>query len=294
MPPGSSGGLAFALVHFGDPGTTLRCLESLASHAPEDCRVFIADHGPGPGLTERLATLSCGPRCRVIGLDNPGFGAGCNAAAEAAFAEGARWVWFLNNDATLEGPVATQLMVLADAHPEVGLWGTRQLDGNRRIDADRLPSWFPTPSFASPELSGLPEGCRQLGPRETLSGASILISRDAWTRLGPWPEWCFLYWEDVAWCLAAHRAGIPVVMTGLEVVHPRNSTTGHHSATSTYYGVRNVLLLHGDLWPGHRRQRLAQAVHLLQKRFFQGRWRMLGPTLSGIVDAWRGARFRRG
>ncbi len=282
------------LVHYGAVDTTRKCLDSLAIHEGAAQPAVISDHGPGLPLTEQLRDHSSFQNLRILRRENLGFGSGCNAAAEVAFSAGARWVWFLNNDATLDSPVLSRLMEWAVAFPQVGLWGTHQLDGGRSLGPDPLPDWFPTPVFAAPRIEGLPTGCRQLEARLTLSGASILVSKDAWERMGPWPEWCFLYWEDVAWCLKAHEIGIPMVMTDLAIVHPRNTTTGHHSPLTTYYGVRNSLLLHEEHWPARKCQRIRQACHLLQKRFFQGRWRMLSPTVKGVLDARKGIRFRKG
>jgi len=280
------------LVHFGDPATTLRCLDALARTEEPPPPVVIADHGPGTPLEQFLENRPSWGPLLILRRENLGFGAGCNAAAEAAFRAGAGWVWFLNNDATLDSPVLARLLDLAGRHPQVGLWGTLQRDGDRLIGVDKLPDWYPTLRSNTPDLEGLPPGCHQLGPRETLSGASLLVSRETWRRLGPWPEWCFLYWEDVAWCLSAHERGIPMVMSELAIRHPRNTATGHHSPTTTYYGVRNSLLLHADRWPDQGWRRWSQAVHLLQKRFFQGNWRMLPPTLRGIRHARQGLRFK--
>lgn len=279
-----------ALVHFGDPAITARCVASLARHETTLHTVVVSDHGPaGPEDLEQ-ALRGLHPDVRILRRDNPGFGAGCNAAAEASFAAGAEAVWFLNNDAEVEAPILGPLLNLAFAHPEVGLWGTWQREGARRHGPDRLPAWWPDPPFrrvADPE-----SGPRFLEPRETLSGASILITRAAWARLGPWPEWCFLYWEDVAWCLRAHALGLPLVMTDLEVTHARNTTTGRRSPMTAYYGTRNELLLHARLWPEAGRARWLHALHVVQKRLFQGRWGMVPSVLRGVRDAFRGVEGR--
>jgi len=283
---------AVVLVHYGDPLVTKRCLESLAEQEFLPHSVYIADHGPGTNLLEALADAH--PCLRILSGENLGFGPGCNRAAAAAFQDGAQWVWFLNNDATLDGSVLGELVGFAQRYPEVGLWGTLQLDGAREIGADHLPRWFPElPCRPAAEEPVLPPGLRSLGPMETLSGASILITRSAWERLGPWPEWCFLYWEDVAWGLKAYAAGIPAVMTNLAIQHNRCTTTGRHSALATYYGVRNELLLHQELWPELHRARFRHGLHILQKRFFQGNWGMLAPALRAIRDARRNLRGKR-
>jgi GT2 family glycosyltransferase len=279
---------AIVLVHYGDPALTQRCLDSLAAIETTPHRVFIADHGPGR-LADALKTSH--PSAIVLERANLGFAAGCNAAAQAAFEAGCRWIWLLNNDATLAKPTLAPLLEQAQKAP--GLWGTFQLDGERKIGADHLPRWFPELPTAAKTTFPLPEGCRQLDARETLSGASILLSKETWETLGPLPEWCFLYWEDTTWCLRAHQLGIPLFMSDLHIVHPRGTTTGRHSPLTTYYGVRNMLLLHAERWPEATGARRKQAFHLLQKRLFQARLGMLRPTLQGIRDAGRGVRGRK-
>jgi len=276
---------AVVLVHYGAPDLTRRCLACLAAVESEPHRVVVVDHGPGAGLEAALAGVH--PRCAILANPaNPGFGAGCNQGADFAFGAGAEAVWFLNNDATLEGPTLGRLLALARAHPRVALWGTQQRDGARIFGADLQPPWF-APGPATPS-AGLPAGCRQLEPRETLSGASILVTRARWAELGPWPEDLFLYCEDSAWCLRAHGRGLPIALVEAPVTHPRSSTIGRRSPLATFYCVRNQLRLHRQLHPGAGAARFAMALHLLQKRLFQGRWGQLGDTLRAILAAARG------
>jgi GT2 family glycosyltransferase len=269
----------FVLVHYGPPDLTRRCLENLAAMEPEPHRVVVVDHGPGAGLAQALAGAH--PRLTILANpENPGFGAGCNQGAARAFQDGAQAVWFLNNDATLEGPTLGRLLDLARACPQVALWGTLQRDGTRLLGTDIQAPWFVQPSLDAP-LS-LPEDCHPLAPRETLSGASILVTRAQWERLGPWPEDFFLYLEDAAWCLRAHLLGLPMALVAVPVLHPRSSTIGRRSPLSIFYGVRNTLRVHRQLHPAAQGERRLMAFHMLQKRFFQGRWGLLGHTLRGI------------
>jgi GT2 family glycosyltransferase len=275
---------AVVIVHFGPPDLTRRCLASLEAMETEPHRVVVVDHGPGEGLDRAFAGSH--PRLTVLSNHaNPGFGAGCNQGAALAFGEGAEAVWFLNNDATLEGPTLALLLDLARAHPQVALWGTLQRDGHRLLGVDVQPPWCAQGS-ASPPLE-LPQGCRRLQARETLSGASILVTAAQWAHLGPWPEDLFLYLEDTAWCLRAHAAGLPMALVEVAVTHARSSTTGKRSPLSIFYGVRNRLRLHRQLRPRSGLARFGMALHLLQKRLFQGRPGLLGPTCRGILAGLR-------
>lgn len=289
IPPSIEPGPWVVLVHYGTPELTRRCLTSLAAHETRPHGVVVVDHGPGEGLGSSLAGAHPGlvviPR-----LDNPGFGAGCNVGAEVALAAGASALWFLNNDALVARPMLAELEGLAAGTPEVVLWGTLQREGTQDVGSDRQKPWFA--AGAAKPLPALPPGCRQLGPQESLSGASLFLTRDAWTRLGPWPEDCFLYWEDTAWCHRAHRLSLPLVLTDLAVLHERSSTVGRRSPLATFYGVRNMLWLHQQIHPGATFARRLMALNLLQKRLFQGRFPLLRPTWDGLRAAFAGRRGR--
>ena len=282
------GAHAVILVHYGDPGTTRRCLLSLARHETHPHLVIIVDHGPGEGLAAALEGVH--PALTILPAHaNPGFGAGCNLGAEAAFRQQAEGVWFLNNDALVEAPMLADLADLARRHPEVAFWAHTQSEGGHLVGADRQPAWYgvPQPTFPTP-----PEGCRYLGPRESLSGASLYIARPQWEGIGPWPADYFLYYEDAAYCHRAHGLGLPLALLERSILHERGTTTGRRSPLTVFYGVRNRLRLHGEIHPEAQATRLFMGLNLLQKRFFQGRWRLLKPTLDGVLAAALGHRGR--
>ena len=279
---------AVVLVHYGEPATTLRCITALAARETAPHEVIVVDHGPREGLAATLAGSH--PALTVLTAhDNPGFGAGCNRGADWAFAQGTEGVWFLNNDAVIEAPLLQELEDLAHRHPEVALWAHTQLDQGRPIGADRHPAWYEAPATPQP---GPPPGCRFLSPRESLSGASLFITREQWQRLGPWPEAFFLYYEDAAYCQRAHQLGAPLALLDRTLRHDRGTTTGRRSPLTVFYGVRNRLLLHRDLHPTDWAARLGMGLDLLQKRFFQFRWGLLRPTWDGVLAALRNQRGR--
>lgn len=281
---------AVVAVHYGDPGLCVGLLQNLASVEPEPHHVIIVDHGPSSGLDVRLRGLH--PSFTVLtDWSNPGFGAGCNKGAFFAFNQGAESIWFLNNDARLDRPVLKTLSDSSRKYPDVVLWGTHQIENGHLIGADIQPSWFEQGNqrFLIAELD-----CgRILHPRESLSGASIFVTRAGWDLLGPWPTDFFLYFEDAAWCQRAHRAGLSLGLLELAVAHPRGTTTGRRSPLTTFYGTRNRLLLMADSIPlPNRLPILREAGYLLQRRFFRGQWKLLSHTWNGIRAALMGKRGR--
>jgi GT2 family glycosyltransferase len=275
--------LAVVTVHYGNPAPTRRCLQALALHETYRHRVIVVDHGPDKGLSEALVGLH--PDVTILSAHgNPGFGAGCNLGATTAFSEGAQGVWFLNNDAVVESSMLEELARLSQAHPEVAFWGHHQMEGAHRIGADSQPAWYAVPQ---PEHPAPPEGCRYLMSRESLSGASLFVSRQQWERIGAWPSDYFLYYEDAAYSLRAHRMGLAIALLDRAIRHERGTTTGRRSPLTIFYGVRNRLRLHRDLHPNGGMARLLMGLDLLQKRFFQFRWGLLKPTWDGLWAAFR-------
>lgn len=271
------------LVHFGDAAPTLRCLASLAAVEGRPHKCVVVDNGSTPPIRDTL--LASGFDAEVVeARHNPGFAAACNLGAQAALAGGATALWFLNNDAVVETPLLARFSALAEAHPEVALWGSHQTDRGTRLGADRQPAWFIRGLDALPALPPL-EGAKVLGPDETLSGASIFVTRQAWEQVGPWPEWCFLYWEDAAWCRAARASGFALAILEEAVTHDRGTTIGRRSPLAVYYGTRNALLLHRALFADLTGERRRLALYGLQKRLFRGKWRELAPAWQGVQDA---------
>jgi len=250
--------------------------------------VIVVDNGPGEGLPS--AVEGAHPDLVILpSHENPGFGAGCNLGADAAFREGADGVWFLNNDAVIEAPLLEEFVSLSRHHPEVAIWAHTQCEGGRRIGADHHAAWF---AVSQPDFPPPPAGCRFLGPSESLSGASMFIPKWQWERVGPWPSDYFLYYEDAALCHRAHRHGLPIALLDKFVLHERGTTTGRRYSLTVFYGTRNRLLLHQQIHPERRLSRLLMSLNALQKRFFQGKWRLLKPTLDGLFAALTGRRGR--
>jgi GT2 family glycosyltransferase len=280
---------AVVLVHYGEPDLTRTCLESLAALETASHFAVVVDNGPRPGLGNALAGAH--PDFTVLpSLDNPGFGPACNLGAKQAFERGASAVWFLNNDAVIAGPVLQPLLERARANPEIALWGTHQINGRRYQGSDRQSSWFHrgiAPTEALP-----PSGGRLLEPAETLGGASLLVTRKAWERLGPWPEQLFLYWEDAAWCRRAHVAGLPIALADLAIVHRSARTVGKRSPRQAFYSARNRLLLHQEYHPEGWLERVWIWIYLFQMRLFQGRPDLWGATWNGIRAATIGSTGR--
>jgi GT2 family glycosyltransferase len=195
------------------------CLESVRRQEGARVEVIVVDNGSADGSAEMVRTRF--PAVTLLPqASNLGFARGTNAAARAARG---RYLLLLNSDTELRPGALARAVAHADARPAVGALGL----GLENPDGSRQPSCaaFPTVGkelFYSLGLHVLLP--RRVAPRYRLekapparaatvdwvTGAALLIRRDAWEAVGALDEQIFMYAEDLDWCLRATRDGFAI------------------------------------------------------------------------------------
>jgi N-acetylglucosaminyl-diphospho-decaprenol L-rhamnosyltransferase len=215
------------IVNYKTASLTLDCLASLVAEYQRglNMKVVVVDNASGDDslevLHEGLVALQSPS---WIGLEplsrNGGFAYGNNVVLRQALASSSppSYILLLNPDTVVcEGAIAPLLNFL-DAHPKVGLVGSRleDPDGTPQSSAFRFPSlWseldhglrlgivsrlmqhhrLALPITAEPCLS------------DWLAGASLMIRREVLTSAGLFDEDYFLYFEEVDFCHRAQQSG---------------------------------------------------------------------------------------
>lgn len=155
---------------------------------------------------------------------NGGFAAGNNVAIVPALASDnpPRYVLLLNPDTVVRPRGVQELLDFMDAHPEVGIAGSRleNPDGSPQRSAFRFPSVLGELEgglrlgVASKVLGRyivappVPEGLDPV-PTDWVAGASMIVRREVFEAVGPMDEAYFMYFEEVDFCRKAARAGWP-------------------------------------------------------------------------------------
>lgn len=243
-----------AIVGFRAYDELERCLRSLARHEP-GVRVVVVDHAADEAAGRRIVTEF--PEMTYIGRgENPGFGAGVNRAAREA--RGSHLL-LLNPDCELVRPIVAPLLSELGAHPEAGIVGGLVRDplGGVQASARRFPnittaiagrtSWLSRVAPGNPlsrwNLTTFPsEGIARV---DWVSGAFMLVRREAFDALGGFDEGFFLYWEDADFCRRAADAGWQTWYAPVEeVVHytarasrhaPVHALWAFHQSALRYY-----------------------------------------------------------
>lgn len=208
-------------------------LSSLFEHAGGiDLDVVVADNGRDGSAEFVEATFE---RARALHCENRGF---AHANNRAAITADARYVLFLNPDTEVLDGALADLVAYMDHHPEVGLAGCRQLDGEGRLcpTARRFPSVGRALGEAiGPERLPLAGrlGESVLDPRryesefdcDWTSGSFLFVRREALEDAGLLDERFFFYSEEVDLCLRIRRCGWRIRhLPQLTIVHHGGST----------------------------------------------------------------------
>jgi len=208
----------------------MRCLDGL-DHAAGACRVIVVDNDSSDGTAELL--LQREPAIELVALEeNIGFGAAVNRGVAAGNADS---VLLLNPDAVIDSVALGRLRSALAADPQLAAAGPRIRDDSGRLElsSGRTMSPINEAGFKLVETLrriGLVERwleSRHDEDRETvaLSGACMLLRRDAFEAVGGFDERFFLYGEDVDLCRRLTVANWRLsYVAGATVLHTRGAS----------------------------------------------------------------------
>jgi N-acetylglucosaminyl-diphospho-decaprenol L-rhamnosyltransferase len=228
------------IVSFNTRDETVACLTSLQEHPPAQLHdVFVVDNASTDGSADVIRAQW--PKVRVTRLDrNVGFAAANNVALRTATAP---LVLLLNSD-TIVRPQALDRLVAALLESDAVAAGPRLVDAEGRPEVSFGPMLGPVAEAiqrfrvraAASERSWQRRYVRHLVSHQRevdwVSGACLLVRRDAALAAGCFDERYFLYEEDVDFCAALRARGGRVIFTpAAEIVHLRGrSSAGRRSA----------------------------------------------------------------
>jgi len=191
------------------------CLKSLdVSHLPSDWEIVIFDNASSDGTVAMLKEQFPHVKTLVNGK-NIGYAAGNNLAASHAVGD---YIFFLNPDTLASQTSVRQLLAYMDEHLQVGACSP----GLLLPDETPQPYSFgqdPTPIYLLRRglhrlLHNRPLHDWDVATPQTVdwvSGAAMLVRREAWERTGGFDENFFMYFEDNDLCLRMRQFGWEIV-----------------------------------------------------------------------------------
>lgn len=226
---------------------TIECLDSLQTEVRDNpgLRVTVVDNASPDGssgvIADAIRANGWGSWVELCtSVSNGGFASGNNIALRTlcASASPPDLFWLLNPDTRVVPGAARILHDFMVAHPRAGIIGSSLIDG-------RGAPWryaFRFPSVLSEFERGIRFGpvTRLLSSTvvlramadtaeevDWLPGASMMVRRQVFERVGLMDEGYFLYFEETDFCLAARRAGWRTLyVPEATVIHFAGQSTG--------------------------------------------------------------------
>lgn len=240
------------IVNYASWPLTLRCLESLRATGFESFEVVVVDNDRGE--TPRLPAS-----VRLIrNRENVGFARACNQGIAASRGE---YVVLVNPDTLVDEEFFERTGELFEAHPKVGVAGPRVLDsdGTLQLSARKeisvvsgllgrtslLTRLFPKSSLVKDQFPAVTQWTRPVAV-DWISGACMVVRREAIEEIGAFDERFFMYFEDADFCRRAREAGwLVYYQPEIEVVH--------QAGGSSRSRPRAIWLLHKSAFLYHRK-----------------------------------------
>ena len=193
---------------------------------------------------------------------NRGFAAGNNQGIKTSRG---RFILLLNSDTRPTQDFLKGLLTELENDPDTGVAGPRLLniDGSLQPSAGFLPSPLKVFSWLF-FLDDLPFLWPVLKPSHLndpafykrrrkvgwLSGACLLVKKEAIEKGGYLDEQIFMYGEEVEWCLRIKRAGFQIVFCPESVVFHHKGSSGAGKNSGIIEEFKSVIYLYRKYYPG--------------------------------------------
>jgi GT2 family glycosyltransferase len=224
---------------------TLACLAALAQNAYANQQVIVLDNHSTDGSV--AAIRAAFPAVQILELtDNRGYAGNNNVGIAAALAQGAEWVFVLNEDTILAPDCLHNLMTVGASDPTIGIVGPMVYHHDEptviQSGGGMLSRSWDSLHIAKdqPDQGQLQQPHRV----EWISGCAILVRRAVIEQVGMIDERFFYFWEETEWCIRAGKAGWQIFhVPAAKLWHKGVQRNYQPKASLFYYSTRNRLLV---------------------------------------------------
>jgi GT2 family glycosyltransferase len=218
------------------------------------CEIIVVDNHSPDNSAQMVSTEFSSARL-FVSEANEGFAAACNRGIAASSGE---YVLILNPDTLVEPDAVSKALAFMHSHPDAGAAGARMTDGNGRFLPEskrgfpspsaslfrftRLCNLFPRSAFFNAYYLGhLPdnETCRA----DILTGAFMLLRREALDRAGLFDTAFFMYGEDIDLSWRIRKAGYyNYYLHDVRITHfkGKSAVTDRESSIRHFYDAMKI------------------------------------------------------
>lgn len=234
--------LSIIILNYNTKELTRKCLQSVfASKSDYSFEVLVADNGSKDGSQEMVRNAF--PEAILIeNGGNWGFSKGNNAAIRQAKG---RYILLLNSDTEVRAGTFAACISRFDEDKTIGALGCKVLlpDGSLDLACRRK---FPNPWNSFLRLFGFNKlsdynintPIDQETEVDAVTGAFMMVSREALDKVGMLDEDFFMYGEDLDWCWRIKSAGFKIIY------FPKAEITHFKYGSSQLIPFRTIRMAH--------------------------------------------------
>ena len=260
---------------------TASLLSSLRQANDDNHEIVVVDNGSTDGSASQLRNTFSDVKV-IETVRNLGFAGGCNVGIRHALSRGADFVWLLNNDTTIDPGALEALIDKAQSDTRIGACGSAiySVEDPQRLQAwggGHINFWL---GRSRHFLHAVPDESI-----EFITGASMLIRREAIADVGLLDDRFFMYWEDADFCFRLRKAEWRLSVAGdARVWHKGSSSVGKETAKLDLYfnaSARRFFRKHAPIpflpiWIG--------SALRMGKRAVKGDWIRARAVLGAVPD----------
>ncbi len=231
--------LSTIVVAYKTPGELAAAVASLQAQTITPDEIIVVDNGAPDG--EPLPPRSDRDGVRVeVAPANIGYGAGCNLGARTAAGDE---LLVLNADVVLSAGAVAAMRARLASDPRIGVVGPRIISGGEiQLSARAFPSFRTGLLGRRSRLTRLLIRARRLpaefrhtsgsgGTVDWVSGACMLVRREAFEAVGGFDVGYWMYWEDADLCRRLVDLGWRIVYEPTALVHHATGASGTNERT---------------------------------------------------------------
>ncbi|MGA2911300.1 MAG: glycosyltransferase family 2 protein [Candidatus Levyibacteriota bacterium] len=207
--------LSIIILSFNTKDLTLACISSIAAQYKreldkEQFEIIVIDNASTDDSVKAVRNLKLKNLTVIESNENLGFSKGCNLGAKNAKGE---YLLFLNSDTEIKDQGFVKMVEYLKKNEKVGVLGgaLKNEDGKAQPSAGKFYNLFNLflMMIGLERVGFLRESPKQIKRVDWVSGASLMVKRQLFEKLGGFAKELFMYAEDMEFCYRASKKGFP-------------------------------------------------------------------------------------
>lgn len=248
--------LSIIILNYKTKVLTINCINSIIEQYKKELtdnkfEIILLDNNSKDQSIEDFRKLKVPGLTIVESKENLGFAKGCNLGAKHASGE---YLLFLNSDTLIKDQGFVKMVDYFKSNKNIGVLGgkLKNADGTSQPSSGKFYNLFNlTLMLLGFEKKGLlRESPNEIKKVDWVSGASFMIKRDLFNKLGGFEKEIFMYMEDMELCFRAKLKGLPTYFyPNIMLFHlERGSSDKTFAILNIYKGILIFYKKHKPKW----------------------------------------------